>query len=136
MPDMLDGVAAFVANVQAAADRARAGGVRGLGLGAQQVLNVSNSQVPHEEGDLERDGGTSVDAEGMRAAIAYGRTAATKDYAVVQHEDMSRNGVELKLQHDPGRNAKFLENAINSERPTVASIIAEQARRAYQGGAS
>lgn len=127
MPSALDGVAAFVANVNAAADRARGGGVRGLGLGAQHVLNVSNSQVPHEEGDLERDGGTSVDPEGMRAAIAYGRTAATKDYAVPQHEDMT-------YKHDAGRNAKFLENAINGERPTVANIIAEQARRAYQGG--
>lgn len=128
MPSALDGVAAFIANVNAAAERARAGGRRGLGLGAQQVLNVSNSQVPHEEGDLERDGAWSVaDGDELRAAVAYGRRDDTKDYAVVQHEDMS-------LNHDPGRNAKYLENAINSERPIVAQLIAQAARAAYEGG--
>ena len=127
MADMLDGVAAFVANVNAAAERARAGGARGLGLGAQQVLNVSSAQVPHEEGDLERDGAWSVDPAELKAAVAYGRRADTADYAVVQHEDMS-------LNHDPGRNAKYLENAINSERPMVAELIAPAARAAYQGG--
>jgi hypothetical protein len=36
---------------------------------------------------------------------------------VVQHEDMS-------MKHDAGRNAKFLELAINSEREAVLQIVA------------
>lgn len=108
------GLTAGIKRAKAAKDE---GVKRGLLLGARLVLDTSNRMVPHESGDLERDGGTSID--GSTAAIAYGRSASTKDYAVVQHEDMS-------LHHDSGRSAKYLENALNSTRDQVAQIIAQQ----------
>lgn len=99
-------------------------GDRGLYLGGQHILNVSNRQVPHEEGDLERDGAV-IQGSG-EVAITYGRDAQVAAYAERQHEDLS-------LAHDSGRNAKFLENAMNSEREKVLAIIADTTRKAWGG---
>jgi hypothetical protein len=85
---------------------------RGLALGAEHVLGESNKAVPIEEATLERSGTVSTDPENLRAAVAY-----DTPYAVRQHED-------LGLRHDEGRNAKFLENALNTETQTVREIVA------------
>lgn len=118
----LTGVQAMAKAMEKAAKNGRNGAVRGLELGARQVLDVSNSQVPHEAGDLERDGAASVDSTTLKSAVSYGRNAETADYAVPQHERMD-------YRHDPGRNAKYLENAFNSEAGVVSQIIAEQTRK-------
>lgn len=118
----MKGAQQVAANVKAYQQRAKAASARGLLVAAERVLAVSNSQVPHEEGDLERDGKASVDAQDQRAAVSYGRRGDVKDYAVVQHEDMT-------LSHDPGRNAKYLENAFSAVRPDIAKIVAETVRR-------
>lgn len=99
-------------------------GDRGLFLAGQHVLNVSNKQVPHEEGDLERDGAV-VQGTG-EVAVTYGRDAQVAPYAVRQHEDM-------ELRHDAGRNAKFLENAMNSEKEAALQIIGAQTKEAWLG---
>lgn len=114
--DGLDGITAGIARAKAAKQK---GGMRGLLLGARLVLDTSNRTVPHEQGDLERDGGISADEGNMIAAVAYGRSGQTRDYALRQHEDMS-------LHHDSGRSAKYLENALNSTRDQVAQVIAQQ----------
>src|SRR4051812_3585583 len=103
----ISGVGDVVKNLRAANDRMRKGAAKGLGLATRNTLNVSNRQVPHEEGDLERDGKASVDDAQLIGAVAYGTTEQTRDYAVPQHE-------RLDFKHDGGRNAKYLENAINS----------------------
>lgn len=118
----LTGLQAMAKAMEKAAKNGRNGAVRGLELGARQVLDVSNSQVPHEDGDLERDGAASVDSTTLKSAVSYGRNAETADYAVPQHERMD-------YRHDPGRNAKYLENAFNSEAGVVSQIIAEQTRK-------
>ena len=84
---------------------------RGLLLAGEHILGVSNDHVPHEEGTLERSGKVTVD--GDKAALSY-----DTPYAVPQHEDMT-------LKHDSGRTAKYLENAMNSERKTALKIIAQ-----------
>lgn len=89
----------------------------GLFLGTEHVLQVSNSQVPIEEATLERSGVASVDSDKLVGAVSY-----DTQYAVKQHED-------LELQHDAGRNAKYLENAFNSERDVVIQIIADEIRK-------
>lgn len=115
--DLLGNLAKRVEAVTTASDR-------GLMLAGQHVLNVSNRQVPHEEGDLERDGAV-VQGTG-EVAVTYGRDAQVAAYAVRQHEDLS-------LRHDSGRNAKFLENAMNSEREKALALIAETTRAAWTG---
>lgn len=108
-----------MSTVRQGLERLRAAGVRGaergIVLGTEHVLGVSREHVPHEEATLERSGKASQ--EGLRGAVSY-----DTPYAVVQHED-------LTLAHDPGRTAKYLENAFNSERTTVAKIVATAVRR-------
>lgn len=104
-------------NLQAAIDAARDGANRGLRLGGEHILSVSNAHTPTEEGTLERSGKVTQDTAELVAAISY-----NTPYAVVQHEDLS-------LRHDAGRTAKYLENAVNSERDTVAALVAEAVRR-------
>jgi hypothetical protein len=89
---------------------------KGLIIAAEHVLSVSNQRVPHETGDLARSGGISQDDSG-RTAISY-----DTDYAVVQHEDVS-------LRHDAGRQAKFLESSLISERELVRTIVANSMKR-------
>lgn len=110
-----DQLAAGIKRAKAAKDK---GARRGLLLGARIVLNASNQRVPHEEGDLERDGGISLDDSKLLAAIAYGRSAQTAKYARAQHERMD-------YHHDAGRSAKFLELALNGTRDQVAAVIAQ-----------
>ncbi len=89
--------------------------LEGVRLAAEHILNVSNKQVPHEDGDLERSGVVSDDGESV-AAISY-----DTPYAVRQHEDLS-------YRHDAGRNAKYLENACRSEARTAGKIVAQTVR--------
>lgn len=119
-------MSALTERIEVAKDRKNKGAQRGIQIGLRNILQVSNSQVPHEEGDLERDGGTSIDNEALIGAVAYGRNADAARYAVDQHEN-------LTYHHDPGRNAKFLENAINSTRSANAEIIATAIRGEIDG---
>lgn len=86
---------------------------RGVAIAAEHVLGESNKKAPIEESTLIRSGTVSNDPENLRAAVTY-----DTPYAVKQHEDMG-------LRHDAGREAKYLENAMNAERATVQQIIAK-----------
>ena len=100
-----------IPQVQAAVQAAL---MRGLVMAGEHILNVSNSQVPHEDGDLERSGVvTQSSPSDKTVAISY-----DTPYAVRQHEDLS-------LRHDAGRNAKFLSNACSSEAKTAGRLIAQ-----------
>lgn len=105
-------VATIKANLTKAALLSNEGALRGLWAAGEHILGVSNEQVPFEEGDLAASGGVSQDESSGITAISY-----NTDYAVRQHEDMT-------AKHDAGRNAKYLENAVNSERSTASRIIA------------
>lgn len=118
----LDGVEQVLGNLRRAGEAGEEGAREGLQLAARNTLNVSNAQVPFEEGDLSRDGGYSADDDKLLVAISYGRSADTKDYAVAQHEDMS-------LAHDPGRNAKFLELAMAATREQNLGIVGASIKR-------
>ena len=117
MSDIFGGTAkGIVGRIQKATEAQRKGTKRGLLVGGEHVLGVSNERVPHEDGDLERSGGVSQDDDG-NTAVSY-----DTEYAVVQHEDTS-------LHHDAGRQAKFLESAILEERETVLQIVAAAIRK-------
>ncbi|MFJ3867908.1 hypothetical protein [Streptomyces nigra] len=107
-------------NGDAALGAIRAAAVRGVRLGAEHLLQVSNTRVPIEEGTLERSGVVSVDEGEVTAAVSY-----DTPYAVRQHE-------ELDYRHDAGRTAKFLERSLHEENGTITEIIAAQVRRAVQ----
>ncbi|BCJ64149.1 minor capsid protein [Polymorphospora rubra] len=97
--------------------RIRAATMAGLEVGAEHLLQVSSSLAPHEEGDLERSGEVSKDEDGLVVAVSFDRP-----YAARQHEDMT-------YRHDAGRKAKFLEEPMHGEKPTVLALIHQRARR-------
>jgi hypothetical protein len=108
--------------------KAKAGGERGLYLGAEHVLEEATRLVPiaPSGGTLERSGHAwppsqvgFVGGSGMQAAVTY-----DTPYAVKQHE-------ELDYHHTrPGAQAKYLETPLNSERPKVLDLIAREIKRA------
>ncbi|MEU5945137.1 hypothetical protein ABZ793_06190 [Micromonospora sp. NPDC047465] len=95
--------------------------MEGLELAAEHLLQVSSSQAPHEEGDLERSGEVSKDPSTGAVAVSYDRP-----YAVRQHEDMT-------LRHDDGRKAKYLEDPMNEERDVMLALIAKAAGKPLGG---
>jgi hypothetical protein len=98
-----------------------AAAAHGLFLGAEHVLQVSRGLVPIEEGTLERSGATDIDRGALRAAVSY-----DTPYAVRQHEEMD-------YHHDAGRQAKYLEQPLNTEHRVALSLIAREIKRALGG---
>ncbi|WP_282795183.1 hypothetical protein [Streptomyces sp. CC224B] len=91
----------------------------GLSRALEHALGVSNSRVPLDEGTLERSG--RVDVDGLNGAISYDTV-----YAVRQHE-------ELTWRHLPGRQAKYLESAMNDSREAMLRLMAVPLRRWLRG---
>lgn len=104
----------ILADVHAAA-------AQGLRVAAEHLLTESRKLVPLETGALERSGTVTVDDADLDAAVSY-----DTPYAVAVHED-------LAAQHDQGRQAKYLEQALETEQDTIQDLIAAQVRRALGG---
>lgn len=100
--------------------RERDGRNKGLRAAAEHLLAESQQLVPIEEATLERSGVASVDEAKGVAAVSYDTV-----YAVRQHE-------ELTWRHDPGRQAKYLEQPYNTEADTMRALIAAQIRRSLR----
>jgi hypothetical protein len=103
--------------------RAREGGVTGLKLATEHLLEAANRTVPIEEGTLLRSGVAQADdSDGARprGAVSYDTV-----YAVYQHE-------RLENRHAPGRRAKWLELATHEEADTLNTLIATALRRALE----
>lgn len=113
----LDGLSGIVGKLRAVQEHAKAAKLEGLQVAGLHVLAVSNAKAPIETGELIRSGQVSQDESSGLTAISY-----DTDYAVVQHEDMSMN-------HDDGRQAKFLESSLVSESDAVLQIIATSVKR-------
>ncbi|WKU03753.1 hypothetical protein [Micromonospora sp. HUAS LYJ1] len=90
-------------------------------LAGEHLLQMSSGLAPHEEGDLERSGEVSSDPGTGAVAVSYDRP-----YAVKQHEDMT-------LRHDEGRQAKYLEEPMDTERDTMLALIARATRKPLGG---
>lgn len=84
----------------------------GIELAAEHLLQVSSQLAPHEEGDLARSGEVSTDESRQQAAVSYDRV-----YAARQHE-------ELTWRHDAGKQAKYLEEPMSTERETMLALLA------------
>jgi hypothetical protein len=96
--------------------RGKAKAERGLQLALEHVLAESNRMVPLEEGTLERSGKVSMDAGTLTGTVSY-----DTPYAVRQHEEMT-------WRHAPGRQAKYLETAVNASRQECLRIMQAELR--------
>jgi hypothetical protein len=90
---------------------------RGMRLALEHVLAESNKIIPLEEGTLMRSGKVSLDESTLQGSISY-----DTPYAVRQHE-------ELTWKHAPGRQAKYLETAVNANRAECLRIMQAELRR-------
>lgn len=100
-------------------ERGRRAAEEGLTRALEHTLGVSNARVPLRDGTLERSG--KVIVNGLDGAISYDTV-----YAVRQHE-------ELTWKHLPGRQAKYLESALNDERAAMLALMAVPLRRWLRG---
>lgn len=85
--------------------------LEGLLMALENVLAESNRLVPLDEGTLERSGRVQVDEQNMRGIVSY-----DTPYAMRQHE-------ELSWKHAPGRQAKYLETAVNNNQQKTMEIM-------------
>jgi hypothetical protein len=99
--------------VNAIADEAMADG---LDLFLEHLLGVSKQLVPIEEKTLLDSGDTDIDRGALEGAVYYNTV-----YARRQHE-------ELTWRHDPGRQAKYLEQPAHAEAPLLNQLVAARLR--------
>lgn len=99
--------------------RGRRAASRGLERALEHTLGEAKKIVPLDEGTLERSGRVNVD--GLDGAISFDTV-----YAVRQHE-------ELDWKHAPGRQAKYLEQPMNTERDVMRRLMAVDLRAWLRG---
>lgn len=83
---------------------------QGLALALQHLLTEAQRIVPLDKGPLERSGKVSQD--GLNGAVSFDTV-----YAVVQHKNLS-------FRHAPGRQAKYLETPMNTQRDQMLRLMA------------
>ncbi|MEU8196340.1 hypothetical protein AB0C10_21390 [Microbispora amethystogenes] len=97
--------------------RERAAAARGLRRAVDHLKDKSTDIAPVEHGSLTETATATVDEKKLSGAVSfYG------DYAVRQHEN-------LDLTHDPGKQAKFLEQPMNDERQVMLGMVADEIRK-------
>lgn len=87
-------------------------------LAGEHVLTVSRAVAPIEEGTLTRSSRVTTETTGTTATAAVSYDTV---YAARQHE-------ETTWRHDPGRQAKYLEQPLHAEAPVVTRIIHGQVK--------
>ncbi len=100
---------------------ARAAGMQALFRGGEDIVKAAGAIVPHDTGDLESDTDVVLDDSEGAVYVSYGNGPASA-YAEAQHENES-------FQHPNGREAKFLEKALESRGDTVMDFVADAIRR-------
>lgn len=91
---------------------------RGLIRAAEAILEDSQRRVPYRTREL-MESGAVVPVSDLDVAVTY-----TDSKAVAAHENMDD-------RYGHGREAKFLENAINEKRQVAATLIAQEIKKAF-----
>ncbi|MCK9928803.1 hypothetical protein MXD62_16735 [Frankia sp. Mgl5] len=106
----------------------RAAALEGLRAAAELIGDASDRRIPVESGDLRESREDDVDEGSLTVDITYGgRGGLPQAYAIRQHED-------LELQHPSGGQAKFLEQALETNKNDVFEMIADDIRQAIDAG--
>lgn len=108
---------ALRAKLKIARKRGESGANKGLLQGGEHLLGVSRNLVPIEEGTLANSGKVTQDEATHTVAVSF-----DTPYAVRQHE-------ELDYEHDPGRQAKYLEQPMFTEAAVIRQLAGEAIKR-------
>lgn len=103
--------------IRVAMARERAGAIKGLHAALEHLLGLAQDVVPLQEGILQGTGAVDVDSAAMEGVVSF-----DTPYAARQHE-------ELTWRHDPGRQAKYLEQPYLASQRTLRELIAAAIRR-------
>lgn len=88
---------------------------------AEVLRDESDKRVPLDTGVLRNSAAITVDPDTTTAYVSY-----DTPYARRQHED-------LTLRHPNGREAKYLENALNRNRDRLIRYVRAAVQRALRG---
>ncbi len=84
--------------------------------GLEFILDESNKIVPLDEDTLQKSGKVSMHETEVKGSVFY-----NTPYAMRQHE-------ELTWKHAPGRQAKYLETAMNANRTVPLNMVRDALR--------
>lgn len=108
--------------------RMRAGAAKGLTRAAKALLAESQARVPVDTGDLRRSGATH-DATPAELVSKVTYNAASEDgfpYGIAVHEGLD---MEMKLDHNPGAQSKYLERPAIEMQDKLMGIVAQDIKR-------
>lgn len=95
--------------------RVRAGANRGLRMALDDILTDSLAIVPRDTDALADSAGTDLDEASLTGTVFYDQGR----YSIIQHE-------KLRLRHDRGESAKYLEKPfIRRATATIHRLAAE-----------
>ncbi|MCC5580586.1 hypothetical protein IMZ11_33710 [Microtetraspora sp. AC03309] len=95
----------------------RKAAARGLRRAVDHLKDKAVEITPVEDLSLVRSATASVDEKKLTGAVSF-----DGEHAVKQHED-------LELKHDPGKQAKFLEQPMDTERRAMLAMVADELSR-------
>lgn len=97
----------FLKKVEGAITTAQDATKRGIKQVADEILRLSQFEVPHDTGLLQNSGHVEADGDGQ--IVGY-----NKVYAAYQHEGRRSDGSYVITNYQKGRKGKFLEDPIKN----------------------
>lgn len=90
---------------------------KALNQAADEVLRLSQKEVPHDKGLLQNSGAVeTIDSDTV--AVGY-----NKEYAAYQHEGRRADGTHVIQNYQKGRKGKYLEDPIKNNLDKLRDII-------------
>lgn len=107
--------------IRVATEKQKIGARKGLHDAVEHLLGLAQDVVPLQEGVLQASGATDVDDSALEGSVSFDTV-----YAARQHE-------ETTWRHDPGRQAKYLEQPYETHAAELRGLIAAAIRRELRG---
>lgn len=91
---------------------------QGINNIANEILRLSQFEVPHDTGNLQNSGHTEAGEDDYEKIVGYNTV-----YAAYQHEGMRADGSHVVTQWQDGRKKKYLEDPIRNNIETFISYL-------------
>lgn len=91
---------------------------KGVGDVANEVLRLSQFEVPHDTGNLQNSGHVEDGESDAEKIVGYNTV-----YAAFQHEGMRADGTHVVTNWQDGRKKKYLEDPIRNNLDTFQEFL-------------